>query len=114
MASSRDTVEGALPSPAAIDRSDFPPATPREISSRSSNDNRNGDRGGVGLASRSNRLILRRIAHRDRSSSRCNNQAGARTSSSFLSCTVSLSDHPSTTHLPIRSNTTDGADAMTP
>src|SRR5260370_4755829 len=41
---SREIVDGDLPSRRAIDRRDSPPAKPREISSRSVNDNRNCDR----------------------------------------------------------------------
>jgi hypothetical protein len=48
---SRDTVDGARPMCRAIARNDSPLAAPREISSRSSNDSRNGerDRGAKGL-----------------------------------------------------------------
>ena len=41
---SREIVDGDRPSRRAIDRNDSPPARPREISSRSVNDNRNADR----------------------------------------------------------------------
>ena len=45
-ATSREIVDGDRPNRRAIDRNDSPPARPREISSRSVNDNRNGDRTG--------------------------------------------------------------------
>ena len=54
------------PSPLAIPRSDPPAASPREISSRSASDNRNGDRFGSRLAGRCNAITARRIAYRDR------------------------------------------------
>jgi hypothetical protein len=47
---SRLTVDGARPKRAAIVRSDSPLAKPREISSRSANDNRNGERRRAGVA----------------------------------------------------------------
>jgi hypothetical protein len=52
MATSREIVDGDRPSRRAIDRSASPPARPREISSRSVNDNRNGDRIGSGTTGR--------------------------------------------------------------
>jgi hypothetical protein len=45
-ATSREIVDGARPNRRAIPRNDSPPANPREISSRSTNDNRNADRTG--------------------------------------------------------------------
>jgi hypothetical protein len=53
---SRETVDGARPNPAAIDRIDLPSASPREISSHSSNDNRNRDRSGTDLDGRCRRF----------------------------------------------------------
>ena len=55
VATSREIVDGARPSRAAIDRIDSPPASPREISSRSHSDNRNGERTGSGFGTRFNR-----------------------------------------------------------
>jgi hypothetical protein len=43
-ATSRDTVDGDRPNPTAIARNDKPATRPREISSRSTGDNRSGDR----------------------------------------------------------------------
>jgi len=51
-ATSRDTVDGALPSLRAIQRSDTPWAIPREISSRSANDNRNRHQSAAGAGRR--------------------------------------------------------------
>jgi hypothetical protein len=42
---SRTIVDGDRPNRRAIERRDSPAAKPREISSRSRNDNRNGERG---------------------------------------------------------------------
>jgi hypothetical protein len=50
---SREIVDGDLPSRRAIERRDSPPARPREISSRSVNDNRNGERCRSGTGGRS-------------------------------------------------------------
>jgi len=83
---SRDTVEGARPIRAPIDRNDSPAANPREISSRSSSDSRNGDRirvCGCGLVAR---RIARSTACRDRwlnSARICQNGAFAFTSASI-------------------------------
>jgi hypothetical protein len=49
---SREIVDDDRPSRRAIDRSVSPPASPREISSRSDDDNRNGDRTGSGTTGR--------------------------------------------------------------
>jgi hypothetical protein len=54
-ATSRTIVDGDLPNRPAIDRRDSPAASPREISSRSRNDNRNGERIGSGATGRRNR-----------------------------------------------------------
>ena len=51
VATSREIVDGGRPSRRAIARNDSPPANPREISSRSANDNRNADRTGSGTTS---------------------------------------------------------------
>ena len=76
-----------------------PPSPAR--STRSTRDNRNGDRFRAGDAGRGNRLTYRRIAHRDRLISRCITQAGAPTATSSTIRTFSRSDNPSTPHLPI-------------
>jgi hypothetical protein len=62
---SREIVDGARTRRAAIDRNDSPPAIPREISSRSSTDNRNGERTGSGFGTRFNRNTYRRTACRE-------------------------------------------------
>ena len=54
MATSREIVDGDRSSRRAINRNDSPPASPREISSRSVSDNRNGDRIGSGTNGRRN------------------------------------------------------------
>jgi hypothetical protein len=54
-ATSRVTVEDARPSRRAIARNDSPPASPREISSRSVIDSRNDERFGSRAAGRRNR-----------------------------------------------------------
>ena len=51
----RETVDGARPNRRAIARNDSPAARPREISSRSTSDNRNGDRTGSRGGGRCNR-----------------------------------------------------------
>jgi hypothetical protein len=65
-ATSRHTADGARPTVRAIARTGHPAARPREISSRSASDNRNGDRRGSRLAGRYNATTARRIACRDR------------------------------------------------
>jgi hypothetical protein len=62
-ATSRDTVDGERPKRDAIDRIDSPAANPREISSRSVKDNRNGDRHRGFGAGCFNRFTARRIAN---------------------------------------------------
>jgi hypothetical protein len=51
-ATSRDTVDGERPNRRAIHRNDWPPASPREISSRSLNDNRNRHQSAAGTGRR--------------------------------------------------------------
>jgi hypothetical protein len=54
---SRAIVDGARPNRAAIIRNDSPAARPLEMSSRSVNDNLNGDRVRAGAAGLANRLM---------------------------------------------------------
>jgi hypothetical protein len=53
-ATSREIVDGDRANRRAIDRNDSPPTNPREISSRSANDNRNADRTGSRAGGRRN------------------------------------------------------------
>jgi len=57
VATSREIVDADRANRRAIDRNDSPPANPREISSRSVNDNRNADRTGSRTGGRRNTRI---------------------------------------------------------
>jgi hypothetical protein len=111
---SREIVDGDRPNLRAIDRRDSPPARPREISSRSANDNRNGERLRTGTGGRSIARRLLRTALCARSISLPLSRAGHPCAAKSAIRHFSNSDNRSTTHLPIGSNAIEGRDAMTP
>jgi hypothetical protein len=82
-----------------MERSDSPPARPREISSRSTSDSRSGDRLGSRFGGRCNLLMYLRIAHRDRLISLWITHAGACAAHSSAIRSFSPSDNRSTPHL---------------
>ena len=102
-------VDGTRPNRIAIDRNDSPPASPREISSRSHNDSRNADRTGSGFGTRCNRNTYRRTACRECGTARNNIHGGA---PSATSCSMRfLSPHaskPPRQHLPVNRTRSTG------
>jgi hypothetical protein len=111
---SLEIVDGDLPSRRAIDRRDSPPASPREISSRSVNDNRNGERLRSGTAGRNIARRLLRTALCARPISLPISRAGHPCAANSAIRHFSNSDNRSTTHLPIGSNPIESGDAMIP
>jgi hypothetical protein len=114
-ATSREIVDGDRSKRAAIDRNDSPPANPREISSRSDNDNRNADRTGSGAGGQ---RISRRCfatAYRPRPISFAINRVVEPCAANSAIRHRSNSDNRSpTTTPPDRSNSIEGADALIP
>jgi hypothetical protein len=97
---SRDTVDGDRSNPPAIWRNDWPATRPREISSRSAGDNRNGDRFRSRGAGRDNANTARRIACRDRCTSSHNRQNGTPSNNNSAIRSRSFADSRSTHGLP--------------
>jgi hypothetical protein len=95
-ATSRDTVDGDRPNPTAIARNDRPATRPREISSRSTGDNRNGDRFRSPGGGFDNEITARRIACRERCTSSHNRQNGAPSANNSAIRSRSLADNRST------------------
>jgi len=97
---SRDTVEGALPSRRAIERNDSFPASPLEISSRSAIDNRNERHSTRGLRRLQPDETKRvRIVDGDRPSRRLIDRCDSPASHQSHKSSRSTPDNPSTAHL---------------
>jgi hypothetical protein len=95
-ATSRDTVDGDRPNPTAIARNDRPATRPREISSRSTGDNRSGDRFRSWGSGFDNEMTALRIAWRERCTSAHNRQNGAPSANNSAIRSRALADHRST------------------
>jgi len=114
-ATSRDTVEGDRPNRRAIHRNDSPVANPREISSRSPNDNRSGHQSPAGTgrfhpAATRWVLIDDGALPKQRPIDRKDSPASYRSHSSVFS----NSENRSTTHLHNETTTLVEGDATTP
>jgi hypothetical protein len=116
VATSREIVDGDRPSRRrAIDRNASPPASPREISSRSVNDNRNGDRTGSGTTGRRALAISFQTVRCARPISLPITRLGHPCADSSAIRHFSNSDNRSpTTTPPDRSNSIERRDALTP
>jgi DNA invertase Pin-like site-specific DNA recombinase len=97
---SAQSVDGVRSRRPAIERSDSPAARPREISSRSASDNRNGDRVGSRFGRRCRRLICRSTACRETPASWRITQAGAPSAHSSAILALASSEIHSTPQPP--------------
>jgi hypothetical protein len=114
-ATSREIVDGARPNRPAITRNDAPPTNPREISSRSANDNRNVDRTNSRPGGRRTNRKCSATAYRPRPISFTINRVVDPCAANSAIRHRSNSDNRSAiTAPPDRSNPIESADAMTP
>jgi hypothetical protein len=114
-ATSREIVDGARPNRRAIARNDSPPTNPREISSRSTTDNRNGDRTDSRTGDRRINRKCFATAYRPRPISLAINRVVDPCDANSAIRHRSNSDNRSAiTTPPNRSNSIEGADALIP